>query len=276
MEIWIVYIGWFVQQTQTREKDRIGGFFLFHVIRFASQRRFVHFQIVALNKDSIGRQQIAVLDLYGKEMCDDCWWFMQKIDWLGKCRQRRFRRRISGCFRLRATRRTCARPRCGSAVRGIVSPWCNRWRQSQRRRLWRRSEWRGPRSTRAIYPPHDLLQIREWKQDNKIHWDLPKKLSHQTQRADIKINEPILLEGMKERSSETIAAICRMMRVTSWSASHTSRQKDLDGFGGIVLEPNTWRRCSISLAAPDNPVQIQMLNLQKLNKWNWRPIKYLR
>ena len=33
------------------------------VIGFSRQRRFVHFQVVALDENSVGRQQIAILDL---------------------------------------------------------------------------------------------------------------------------------------------------------------------------------------------------------------------
>ena len=59
---------------------------------------------------------------------------------------------------------------------------------------------------------------------------------------------------MKDKSSETMAATSRMMRVTSCSASHTNRQKVFGGLGGIVLEPNVSRRCSMSFGEPDNPV----------------------
>ena len=69
-----------------------------------------------------------------------------------------------------------------------------------------------------------------------------------------KKNLPSLLEGMKDKSSETMAATSRMMRVTSCSASHTNRQKVFGGLGGIVLEPNVSRRCSMSFGEPDNPV----------------------
>lgn len=66
---------------------------------------------------------------------------------------------------------------------------------------------------------------------------------------------PSLLEGTKDKSSETMAATSRMMRVTSCSASHTNRQKVFGGLGGIVLEPNVCRRCSMSFGEPDNPVR---------------------
>ena len=35
---------------------------LFDLIRFAGERRFVHFQIVRLNDDAIGRKKVAILD----------------------------------------------------------------------------------------------------------------------------------------------------------------------------------------------------------------------
>lgn len=59
---------------------------------------------------------------------------------------------------------------------------------------------------------------------------------------------------MKDKSSETMAATSRMMRVTSCSASHTNLQKVFGGLGGIVFDPNVSRRCSMSFGEPDNPV----------------------
>ena len=97
----------------------------------------------------------------------------REAKWPGKCHQRRSRRQRFGCSRLPAERRICARPRCDSAVRGIVSPWYNHWRQLPRRRLWRISEWRGPRSIRATCLPcgsvHLLADNRQKseKQTNK-------------------------------------------------------------------------------------------------------------
>jgi hypothetical protein len=59
---------------------------------------------------------------------------------------------------------------------------------------------------------------------------------------------------MKDKSSETMAATSRMMRVTSCRASHTNLQKVFGGLGGIVFDPNVSRRCSMSFGEPDNPV----------------------
>ena len=48
----------------TGEQHRISSFALFDLIRFARHGRLVHFQVVALNEDAIGRQQIAVFHLH--------------------------------------------------------------------------------------------------------------------------------------------------------------------------------------------------------------------
>ena len=74
---------------------------------------------------------------------------------------------------------------------------------------------------------------------------------------------PSLLEGMKERSNETMAATSRMMSVTSCSASHTRRQNVLGGLGGIVLDPNVCRLCSMSFGVPDNPERFIMKTEKK-------------
>ena len=50
-----------------------------------------------------------------------------------------------------------------------------------------------------------------------------------------------------------MAASSRMMRVTSWRASHTSSRKVLGGRGGIVFEPNTSLRRSMSDLSPLMP-----------------------
>ncbi len=58
-----------------------------------------------------------------------------------------------------------------------------------------------------------------------------------------------------ERTSETTAAISRMISVTSWRASQTNWRNVFGGFGGIVLEPKVSLRCSKSDWDPLNPAQ---------------------
>ena len=48
-----------------------------------------------------------------------------------------------------------------------------------------------------------------------------------------------------------------MIRVTSCSASHTNSRNVFGGRGGIVLEPNTSRRCSKSPLSPLKPINIK-------------------
>ena len=49
------------------------------------------------------------------------------------------------------------------------------------------------------------------------------------------------------------AAMMRIIKVTSCSASHTSSRKDLGGFGGITFDPNVCARSSQSAVVPLRP-----------------------
>lgn len=58
-----------------------------------------------------------------------------------------------------------------------------------------------------------------------------------------------------DRSNEINAAICRIIKVTSWSASQINWKNVLGGLGGIELQPKTFLRSSKSLCDPLKPVR---------------------
>lgn len=57
----------------------------------------------------------------------------------------------------------------------------------------------------------------------------------------------------RERIKEMTAAICKIINVTSCSASQISSMKVFGGLGGMELQPNTCLRSSSSESVPDNP-----------------------
>ena len=59
----------------------------------------------------------------------------------------------------------------------------------------------------------------------------------------------------KDKSNDITAASCKMIRVTSCNASHTNSRNVFGGRGGIMLEPNTSRRCSKSPLSPLKPIR---------------------
>ena len=70
-----------------------------------------------------------------------------------------------------------------------------------------------------------------------------------------------------------MAAISRMMSVTSWRASHTNSKKVLGFLGGIKFCPNTCLRFSRSAGFPDRPEKekrVEWVSKKKVEELNGR------
>ena len=106
---------------------------------------------------------------------------------------------------------------------------------------------------RTTYKTTSKQNITLWplpKNKKKISWYIP--------------SAPSSLGTMKPSTSETSAATIKINNVKSWAASQASARNDLGFLAGMMLEPNTSRRLSMSFVGTASPATNQPCNVKKL------------